>query len=164
MKAQDWPQEKGCRHRKASKNQGGLAWEMLCFNTSWTWGRRLMGCRAGLALGSGAQPLCSHIDTYPQALGPSIIPQQHRRRLLDEFAGFSYGENRCTVRVNSKNPKGRQRAACKSSCRKAIAKNTNGKWEKALQPSRKHFCFSVCAGVSQTKGGNYCSINHLGAT
>lgn len=45
------------------------------------------------------------------------------------------------------------KGSLKKQLEKSNSKNTNGKWEKALQPSRKHFCFSVCAGVSQTKGG-----------
>lgn len=45
------------------------------------------------------------------------------------------------------------KGSLKKQLQKSNSKNTNGKWEKALQPSRKHFCFSVCAGVSQTKGG-----------
>lgn len=50
-----------------------------------------MGCRAELVLRKGASSLLQ-ITVCPQALGPCIITQQHWRRLLDEFAGFSYGE------------------------------------------------------------------------
>lgn len=52
-----------------------------------------------------------------------------------------------------KESKMRTKGSLKRQLQKSNSKNTNGKWEKALQPPRKHFCFSLCAGVSQTKGG-----------
>lgn len=50
-----------------------------------------MGCRAELVLRKQDSSLLP-ITVCPRALGPCIITQQHWRRLLDEFAGFSYGE------------------------------------------------------------------------
>lgn len=52
-----------------------------------------------------------------------------------------------------KESKRQTKESLKKQLQKSNSKDTNGKWEKALQPSRKHFCFSVYAGVSQTKGG-----------
>lgn len=52
-----------------------------------------------------------------------------------------------------KESKRQTKGSLKKQLQRSNNKNANGKWEKAPQPSRKHFCFSVCAGVSQTKGG-----------
>lgn len=63
-----------------------------------------------------------------------------------------------------KESKMRTKGSLKRQLQKSNSKNTNGKWEKALQPPRKHFLlFTMCRSKSD-KRRNYCSINHLGAT
>lgn len=63
-----------------------------------------------------------------------------------------------------KESKRQTKGSLQKQLQKSNSRNTNGKWEKALQPSRKTLLlFSMCRSKSD-KGGNYCSINHLGAT
>lgn len=69
----------------------------------------------GLQSRAGAQERGSALCSQPQYVHKPWVPASSHSSTAEgcsmSLLGFLMGKNRCTAQVNSKNPKGRQRAA-----------------------------------------------------